>query len=551
MSFLPVYRGKHAIFQRTVLRARPPKSHKSQKKFPDRPLSNSTCSVELLEELREVRDSLPIKERVVPKQLLCATLGPMRLKQQPLISLLLLCFAFTACSKDKNKAQPQAKDQVEAPSASKPQEEKKPRSTIATEEELKSFLQSWIVSQNSGNFENYSKLYASKFSGTKRVKDRVSYFDHDGWLKDRQKLFSKSFSVLAQEPQFFPETGLIIFNQVWSNDNFRDEGKKELILVKEEGQLKLSVERMLESKAPKSHPLDVSAGAFLHKTHHHWALQLDDAVDINWISGTPELIQDFSIERSLSEKALPASVLEYKDKNYEAFDAQGRRCAGKAIAFKSVTTIEPHFGTVQSWDTEFPNASPNMRKQKALAIWETAMARGASPSSPDATALTVEIDFSGECEQPIWGRVVQETAPALVLVLRDTSPVDQAHESAIKATVATHPTLSKNSAYRSSDPSFYGLEAFKSSLGKEFRSLNVSFGEGCEGAFGPTSIVGTMNGNNIRWQGGLVTGPILQLVDLNGDGIFELITEREIYQEIDGEYISVSSKAYGYYDCPC
>jgi hypothetical protein len=53
------------------------------------------------------------------------------------------------------------------------------------EKEARALLDSWLASQNAGDFAAYQKLYAPTFSGIKRVGDRKTSYDHDQWMVDR------------------------------------------------------------------------------------------------------------------------------------------------------------------------------------------------------------------------------------------------------------------------------------------------------------------------------------------------------------------------------
>src|SRR5690606_1249859 len=136
-------------------------------------------------------------------------------------SAALLCVVALCALGCREDAPPPVK-QKEAP-APKPLSEPSTTETreSVTEAEARAILSLWLGAQNAGDFAAYENLYATKFVGKKLAGDRATHFSRSGWLEDRKAMFSKPFTVKANETRvaLSPESALIRFEQVWSNDN--------------------------------------------------------------------------------------------------------------------------------------------------------------------------------------------------------------------------------------------------------------------------------------------------------------------------------------------
>ena len=112
--------------------------------------------------------------------------------------------------------------------------------------EATALVDHWIAAQNTGDFTAYDALYARRFEGVKRIGARSQSFDRDGWMRDRKRMFSKPMHVEAFNVavNVFRQMAFVRFEQRWSSGTFADVGTKDIQLVREAGELRISVERM-------------------------------------------------------------------------------------------------------------------------------------------------------------------------------------------------------------------------------------------------------------------------------------------------------------------
>lgn len=122
--------------------------------------------------------------------------------------------------------------------------------TEITEEAVSSFVAEWFQAQNMGTYKKYAAMYSAHFIGIRRSGTKVQTFDHNSWLKDRKRLFSKPMIVPGGflKIRLSGKTALVKFKQTWTSSTYRDEGDKLLHLAIENGELKIIHEEMLFSK---------------------------------------------------------------------------------------------------------------------------------------------------------------------------------------------------------------------------------------------------------------------------------------------------------------
>ena len=127
----------------------------------------------------------------------------------------------------------------------------KPKSPDSiAETDAQKVLDDWLAAQNTGDFAAYDKLYAGQFFGVKRVGANKTTYDRAGWLEDRGRMFKNKMVVEADGVTIStnPRSAVVHFTQSFSSGKFRDVGPKQLIVIVEGGDLKISREEMLQSQ---------------------------------------------------------------------------------------------------------------------------------------------------------------------------------------------------------------------------------------------------------------------------------------------------------------
>ncbi len=119
----------------------------------------------------------------------------------------------------------------------------------APADEARALLDRWVTAQNKGDFAAYSSLYSATFRGVRRSGDRAVELDHDGWLRDRARMFKQPMRVTVAGASFTvaADGAEARFTQRFEQGTYRDLGPKRMLLAREAGALRIVREEMLAS----------------------------------------------------------------------------------------------------------------------------------------------------------------------------------------------------------------------------------------------------------------------------------------------------------------
>jgi len=91
----------------------------------------------------------------------------------------------------------------------------------------------WLAAQNAGKFDDYQVLYARRFHGIRRSGDKTVKLDHDGWLRERKKMFGVPMIVTIDQ-RVVETTGTrtrVRFVQTFQSGKYKDNGEKEIVIA--------------------------------------------------------------------------------------------------------------------------------------------------------------------------------------------------------------------------------------------------------------------------------------------------------------------------------
>jgi hypothetical protein len=438
-------------------------------------------------------------------------------------------------------------------------------------DEARNTLDVWVKVQNEGNFEGYQTLYASKFTGTKRVGAKKTDFAREGWLRDRQQMFAKPFTVRVSDVEVYVESGLGIlrFTQTWKSDTFEDRGRKELYLMREAGVAKLTREAMLDSSSMRQSKLRLdkpsSPGELVLAGRTASTLLLQQTVNMSWAAEHPVYVSDELAERAVAVGALPKPLQERLTHSYEVFDQLGARCLAKPTGYKIFARVVPHFGTVNFWndfgaESEGRKAQPLPNATRALGSWSLAQ------QSPDrGLRLGMEFEVTGDCGAPQWGREVRAGAPE-PWRLREAT---KAELDLLNAALPQHPALRALDKQLAGEFVNHGkrwlqtdkLELARALASRDGRTLYVAqvHGEGGCGYTTPETVhlIWRKHDQALRpVERALFTDityheDVVGAVDVDGTGEAALLTSVGIYVWGKDGYERLVDDAPLYLDCPC
>lgn len=252
---------------------------------------------------------------------------------------------------------------------------------VDMDKEVRILLDAWTSAQNNGLFDSYAGLYADKFTGVKRVEDRVYRFNRAGWLEDRQRMFRKSMSVSIDSLQITATSSeaRAEFVQRWSSGRFEDVGPKRMLIVRGKTGLEIAQEEMLQSTRVLPDGNMAVGGAvtleqlgFLLKIEDTPYLVLDGVVVPD--HGKPRLIDGDPLELVAPIKPgdVTPELAKWKGKKLRGGDG----CEATVVGFDVIGRVVPHFGTVQEWSCQYQEdgcvpATPAERAEQAMAMAQT------------------------------------------------------------------------------------------------------------------------------------------------------------------------------------
>jgi hypothetical protein len=250
-----------------------------------------------------------------------------------------------------------------------------PAASSADEAAARSLVQRWLSAQNEHEFAAYSALYATRFSGTKRVGSYSKRFDRSAWLRDRQPMFRDGVTVQATELQVSGSAGAVrvVFTQDFSAPGFHDRGLKELFLIAQPGGLLITREEMLVSHLAEAAPAIESAVLAFHRDGPVVQTGFAGAVP-----GEPRLLprqgsDTFDVALPIAPAALSETARAFLGKSLTVYAKDGATCQGTASRFEVRVKAEPHFGMRQAWAGE-DGAKKATPPEIAHQIWNMARA---------------------------------------------------------------------------------------------------------------------------------------------------------------------------------
>jgi len=117
-------------------------------------------------------------------------------------------------------------------------------------EEAEAFLGRWLDAQNKGDFAAYQALYAESFRGVRTSGSSSVAMDRTKWMEDRARMFRKPMVVEATGVVMrkVPEGTLAELEQSWTSGDYKDVGKKTLLLVAAGESFQIAREELLTSR---------------------------------------------------------------------------------------------------------------------------------------------------------------------------------------------------------------------------------------------------------------------------------------------------------------
>ena len=486
-----------------------------------------------------------------------------------------LCFF--ACRNSQNDVPTTAtKKESEKPAQDPTVEDHKAKaekSAQVAQAQVETHFKQWLEAQNRGSFENYKKLYASRFTGTKRAGRRVRHYNREGWLQDRARMFQKPMQVLADEKTLVVNEmdARLQFVQTWSSGTFKDRGSKEILWHRESESSPWQIvrEEMLSSSIVDNTPASDNELKFWQRYRVLPVLATSPGILVSSILAGPQDPPPNGPPKYWSHDPAIASLVA-KDKSAfqntlkieshgTVLDAMASVCAAPIGDSLHVTSYIPHFGTVSQWEESLAH-NPGHAVNIAQEIWDMG-----------STRSHLAAILSGDCKDPRWWFAGADANPKLI----SANEVPEPEKPKILDVLRTSPgakaiqkdyqeIYEENGDWlRRADVHFeFRYFRIPATL-SEFVFLSASAGEGCGDFAGLAWILARKSSPAGKWT---------RLAFGNGDPIFDLpnidiatdldadewpeflslnVNDGFILARIDGQYVAKDLLDIPSYDCPC
>lgn len=408
-------------------------------------------------------------------------------------------------------------------------------------------LDVWARAQNEDDFDDYQRYYAERFTGIKRAGPRTWKFDRNGWFADRARMFkAKAAMTVTIEQTKVVSVGqmaIVTFTQTFQQGKFKDTGPKQLIVIDQNGVLKIAREEMLTSTmvgGPGANA-DAIAYSIVDNTEGTWLL-VDQAYDVE-TKGDPKDAggsTGFSYS-AITELAMASPLVGQTVTVYPG----GATCKIDRAVVLSMFT--PHFGTEMMWDGDEDGDG----EAESAPLDDAAIAE--SVASAGSSYLAAEIgDCGGAGVVGVIGKSGTEWAKAADSTLADAA-------EALFLTLPEHKAIQDEftgeydgqGAWHDHESGGLTGDSWIAPGGDAVTVVGATAGIGCGQFYGSLYAVFTSKAGGPPVFHSLISGSPSVAVDLDGDGVAELASDDTIWA-VDGDtYSDVSTVDYGFGDCGC
>ena len=382
-------------------------------------------------------------------------------------------------------------------------------------------------------------------TGVKRVGARVFTFDREGWMVDRGRMFKKKMEVAADKVEVSSAGGsaLVHLEQTFKQGSFQDVGRKELVVVREGGELRIAREEMQSSTV-----VGKAAGAggpladFYFMLDDEVLLEPDSAASEK---GKPALDPDpgsasFRARAAVEISSVDAPIAALAGKRLTVYGADGMLCDTPLGRISLVAGLTPHFGTAAEWRGQ--GDTPALSDAEiASEVWEG--------------GRTVLVARAGRCK----GLFARVGAPVVAFEPVDDSALAGRVHAAFRKLpewAATQKSFTESGGKGRWDegesPAQISMVRHPTS-GKTWAVVHATGGNPCSEFGAEMTAVFEQVGAGWKNRSAAILEPFQPAAafDLDGDGAPEFVAPRLLVGDTGDGYGTLREFAYPDHDCPC
>jgi molybdate transport system substrate-binding protein len=416
------------------------------------------------------------------------------------------------------------------------------------EREARGLVAQWLGAQNAGDAGAYAALYASKFTGIKRVGYRTWRFAREAWLADRKKMFRRPMKVAADDVRVRVAGPVAIVDLIQSFEQgaFKDTGPKELLVVRTPDGLRIGREEMLASHS--EHAARAPAIAFVVEVDGARYAILDEDARLAGADAWTPVRGDgplWSFDAVDAAKA-PAEALAWKGKPVRVYGKTGATCDGTLGELVRIAVATPHFGTIQEWDGQGGGAplAPTARAKALAALAPIKLgAKLDAPCDGDWIDLGDGKDgvaFAASAPDAALARTIADALHAIPAWKQIQSDYETSYAG--------------KGDWIDADGGSIEAHVFASPDGKtRYLAAHAHAGTGCgdfEGELTALWLEDARGALTPVGSPGDVPFP-RAITDVDHDGAVELLTDTDVFVPQGGGFASVRHLDLHDYDCPC
>jgi hypothetical protein len=243
-------------------------------------------------------------------------------------------------------------------------------------EGARTLLATWLVAQNEHDFARYSALYAERFSGIKRVGKHTAWFNRKTWLDDRKGMFKPNASVAISDVEIknLGKTSRAVFTQTFSSGSFKDEGRKELILIEQGDKLLISREEMLVSNVAGQSNAARATTSERYAVHDGLVILEANAPEqgVRALELHDDQTNRFVVTRPLDTDRLEPRLRARVGQSFDLVRPDGSLCSAKIERLAVRIEAVPHFGMVNTWrgTGDAAGGPKTPAREVTLALWD-------------------------------------------------------------------------------------------------------------------------------------------------------------------------------------
>lgn len=302
-----------------------------------------------------------------------------------------------------------------------------PATRVEHEKAAREAMTEWLRTQNEGDFDSYSRLYARQMLGIKRSGDRTRRLDRAGWIADRKQMFRKPMVVRLSGLRIDVLSRAVVasFVQRWSSAKYQDVGPKRMVFVLEKDGWRISREEMLRSTVLGSEPKQdrrlVSRFAFAEQVDDTTYLILRQQVDPNWAASPPRALgaDHIAAEAGVELDRVPAELRDLVARPVRLYGRDGQRCEAKVDALLLLGIVRAN------WPQDFVERQAGTPIDVPPDEAARAVMRLGGPH------LVARVDKV--CGRVLWGQWADEPEPKILDKLPGTKAVSPKLQAGVAA----------------------------------------------------------------------------------------------------------------------